>query len=215
MGDTRDYLQWHDAYDQPGSSLHRRLQIVIRLIHRALDELPPGPVRVVSFCAGQGADILGAAEGHPRAHDLTGRLVELDARNVEVARRRIDELALGGPRGLEVVEGDAGMSDAYAEAAPADLVLACGVFGNISEDDIERTIRFLPSLCAPGAWVLWTRHPREPGVLGRLQGWLEGSGLKAIELEIADDATYGVGANRLVIEPPPSAASGRLFTFVR
>ena len=212
MGDTRDYLEWHDAYERPGSSLHRRLQIVIRMIRRALHELPAGPVRVVSLCAGQGADLLGAADGHPRAQDLVGRLVELDPRNVRAARLRIDELGLEDR--LEVVEGDASASDVYADAVPADLVLACGIFGNISDADVERTVRFLPSLCAPGAWVLWTRHPRDAALYEHLQGWLVDAGLEPIELETADDTTFGVGLNRLVVDPPPFELGHHLFTFV-
>jgi hypothetical protein len=212
MGEIRDYLSWHEDYERPGSSLQRRLVIVTRMIRRALDELPPGTIRVVSLCAGQAADLLGAVDGHPRAGDVTGRLVELDPRNVEVARRRIG--ALGLDDRLEVVEGDAGTSDAYVGAAPADLVLACGVFGNISDADVERTIRFLPSLCAPAAWVLWTRHPRDAALFDRLQGWLVESGLEPVELEVADDSTFGVGANRLVGDAPPLVAGQSLFTFI-
>jgi len=213
MGDTRDYLEWHDGYERPGSHLHRRLQVVIRMIRRALHELPPGPVRVVSMCAGQGVDLLGAADGNPRSHDLVGRLVELDPRNVELARLRIDELALEDR--IEVIEADASVSDVYADSVPADLVLACGIFGNISEPDIERTVRFLPSLCAPGAWVLWTRHALDPIVFARIQGWLVDAGLEAIEVEVADDARYGVGCNRLVGQPPPFESGQHLFTFLR
>jgi len=213
MGDTRDYLDWHDGYEQPGSHLHRRLQVVIRMIRRALHEIPAGPVRVVSMCAGQGADLLGAADGNPRAHDLVGRLVELDPRNVELARLRIDELALEDR--LEVIEADASVSDVYADVVPADLVLACGIFGNISDADVERTVRFLPSLCARGAWVLWTRHPQDPVLYENLQGWLEDAGLEAVELETASDTFYGVGLNRLVVEPPPFELGQHLFTFTR
>jgi hypothetical protein len=136
-------------------------------------------------------------------------LVELDPRNVERARSRALEVAVD----LEVVEADAGWSDAYGGAVPAHLVLACGIFGNISEADIERTIRFLPSLCAPGAWVLWTRHPREADVLERVQGWLVDSGLEPVEVEIADDRSYAAGANRLVVDPPAFEAGQHLFTF--
>jgi hypothetical protein len=211
VGELRDYVQWHDDYDDPDSPLYRRLQVVIRMLRRALGELPAGPVRVVSLCAGQGADITGAADGHPRAGDLTGRLVELDHHNVEQARARIAALGLD----LDVVEGDASRSDAYVGAVPADLVLACGIFGNISDDDVERTIRFLPSLCAPGARVLWTRHPRDARLFERLQGWLVESGLAPIELEIAPDDRWGVGANRLVVDPPPFEPRRHLFTFTR
>ena len=208
----RDYLDWHDDYERPGTALHQRLQVVIRFVRDALDDLPPGPVRVLSLCAGQGADVLGAADGHPRARDLRGRLVELDPRNVEVARRRIDELAL---HGLEVVEGDASSSDACAGAVPADLVLVCGIFGNISLDDIERTIRFLPSLCAPGAWVLWTRHPREREVLEQLQAWLEEAGLAPVDVDVDPEEHWAVGAHRLVADPRPFVPDEHLFTFTR
>ena len=207
----RDYIRWHDDYDDPDSALYRRLQVVIRMVRRALDERPPGPVRVVSLCAGQGADITGAADGHPRAGDLTGRLVELDRHNVEQARARIDALGLD----LDVVEGDASTSDAYAGALPADLVLACGIFGNISDEDIERTVRFLPSLCAPGAWVLWTRHPRDARLFERLQAWLVDAGLEPVELEVDPDQRWGVGANRLVVDPSPFEPGQHLFTFTR
>lgn len=207
----RDYLDWHDDYERPGSSLHRRLQVVMRFVRRAMDELPAGPIRTISMCAGQSADLLGAADGHPRATDLTGRLVELDPRNVTEARRRVTDAGLD----LQVVEGDASTSDAYLGAVPADLVLACGIFGNISDDDIERTIRFLPSLCARGAWVIWTRHSREPEVLQRVQDWFADIGLPPVDLEVAPDTSYGVGANRLVGAPSKLEAGQHLFTFTR
>jgi hypothetical protein len=211
VGEMRDYIRWHDDYEQPGSHLHQRLQVVIRMVRRAMDELPPGAIRVVSLCSGQGADILGAADGHERARDLTGRLVELERHNVEQARARIASMGLD----LDAVAADASTSDAYVGAVPADLVLACGIFGNISDADVERTIRFLPSLCAPGAWVLWTRHPRDEGLFERLQGWLVDVGLQPIEVEVSPEQAWGVGANRLVVEPPAFEAGQHLFTFTR
>jgi hypothetical protein len=211
MGELRDYVRWHDDYEQPGSHLHARLEVVIRMIRRALDELPAGAVRVLSLCAGQGADILGAAQGHERAHDLTGRLVELEPHNVERARARIADLGLC----LEAVAADASTSDAYVGAVPAHLVLACGIFGNISDADIERTVRFLPSLCAPGAWVIWTRHPRDPALFERLQRWLEECGLEPVEVEVSEGQWWGVGANRLVGQPPTFEPGHQLFTFTR
>jgi hypothetical protein len=208
----RDYHDWHDDYSRPGSSLHRRLQVVIELLGRALDAMAPGPVRVVSLCAGQGADVLSVAERHPRGRDLEGRLVELDPRNVAAARARI---TASGLEGIEVVEADASVSDAYEGAVPADLVVACGIFGNISVEDIERTVRFLPALCAPAAHVLWTRHPREPGVIERIETWLDEAGFERDALVLADDTTYGVGSAHLVGAPAPLPVGVRLFRFVR
>ena len=143
----RDYVAWHDEYGEPGSRLHQRLQVVIELIGQALDGSPPGPIRFVSLCAGQGHDILSVAATHPRGRDLTGRLVELDPVNATAAAARIEELGLTG---IEVRTADAGTTDAYEGAVPADLVVACGIFGNVSLDDIERTDPRPPIAVRPG-----------------------------------------------------------------
>src|SRR5215472_12143458 len=169
----RDYAAWHDEYDRAGSPLHLRLLVVQDLIAAALDELPPGPVRVISMCAGQGRDLIGVAQRHRRGGDLTGILVEADPRNAAAARTDIEQAGLGG---LTVIEGDAGQSGVYADAVPAGLLLACGIFGNVSDEDIKRTVGFLPALCAPGGWVIWTRHPRQDEILPVIQGWFEEAG---------------------------------------
>ena len=88
---------------------------------------------------------------------VQGRLVDSDPTLADRARRTAREASLTG---IEVVVADAGTTSAYAGAVPADLVLACGIFGNIVDTDIERTIRALPMLCAEGATVIGTRWQR-------------------------------------------------------
>ena len=85
------------------------------------------------MCAGQGHDVIGALAGHPRAGDVRARLVELNADNVERARAT-------APPGVEVVNADASDTNAYDGAVPAGVVLANGVFGNISASDARHTI---------------------------------------------------------------------------
>ena len=80
----RDWHDWHAAYDRE-STLHRRLEVVRRRIGEALDASPPGEIRVISMCAGQGRDLLPVAAAHRRRDDVVARLVELDARNAEIA----------------------------------------------------------------------------------------------------------------------------------
>lgn len=207
----RDYLDWHADYDAPGSRLHLRLLVVQDLVARALDELPAGPVRVISMCAGQGRDLLTAGRRHRRCGDLEGTLVELDPRNASIARDGIERAGLGG---LHVVEADAGRSDAYADAVPADLVLACGVFGNITDDDIAATVSWLPALCSPGAWVVWTRYPRDD-VVSRIETRFTRAGFSPQALVVSDANQFAVGACRLDGAPTPFAAGVRLFDFVR
>jgi len=207
----RDWVGWHSAYDDPGSRMSRRLAVVRARISEALDAAPPGPVRAVSACAGQGADILDVLAAHPRRADVTARLVELDATNVEVARRRAAELDLTG---VEVVRGDAALTDSYAGAVPAELVLACGIFGNISDADVERTVTALPGFTAAGATVIWTRHREEPDLVPSIMGWFEAAGFAPLWLS-EKEAGYGVGAHRLVDRPRPLPPGERLFTFVK
>ncbi|MGC9963490.1 MAG: class I SAM-dependent methyltransferase family protein [Acidimicrobiales bacterium] len=190
----RDWLEWHRSYDEPGSALSVRLSLVQAHITRALDEAAPGEIRVVSMCAGQGRDLIGAAEGHPRRLDIRARLVELDPRNASVARELAD--AAGLPN-VEVVTGDASVSDAYLGVAPAQVVLACGIFGNISDDDIQRCVALLPMLCEADATLVWTRHRRPPDLTPDVRRWFEAAGFEEIAFDEPPGLPYvGAGAQR-------------------
>jgi hypothetical protein len=205
----RDWVGWHERYDDPSSLLSRRLAIVQGHVRAALDAAPAGPVRAVSLCAGQGRDLIGALDGHPRRLDVTARLVELDPTNAAVAA---GAAAAAGLAGVEVVTGDAALTDAYRGAVPAELVLACGVFGNIPDADIERTIRALPQLCATGATVVWTRGRRHPDLVPAVCGWFAERGFE--ERWLSDPTEpFAVGVHRYRGDPAPLARGLRLFEF--
>jgi hypothetical protein len=207
----KDWLEWHEPYDDPESRLSLRLASVQSHIARALDTHPPGTIRLLSMCAGQGRDLLGVLPAHPRRDDVRALLVELDPRNVSRARAEVDRLQL---RDVTVIEGDAADTTAYAAIAPVDVALVCGVFGNVVDDDIEHTVRHLPSLLAPGATVVWTRYPRDADLLPRIDGWFHDAGFETVTIETgAGDRVFGIGVHRLVAEPTPFAAV-RLFTFL-
>ena len=201
-----DWVAWHGDYDVEGSRLHRRLRVVQSFIRDALDAAPAGTVRVVSMCAGQARDLVGALAGHPRRGDVTGRLVELDPANAAYSRRSLEEI---GITGIDVVEGDAGALSAYDGAVPADLVLACGVFGNVPDTDIARTVALLPRLCADGATVVWTRHRAEPDLTPTIRRWFGEAGFAEVGFEGPEDLNFGVGAHRYAGGP------SRLFAFGR
>jgi len=207
----RDWLEWHHPYDDPGSPLSRRLVIVQGRIREALDRQPDGPIRIVSMCAGQGRDLIGALTDHPRRDDATARLVELDDRNVEIARKAARAAGLAR---LSIVAGDAALTDAYAGAVPADLVLVCGVFGNISDDDIRQTVDALPQLCAPGATVIWTRHRLAPDLTPTIREWFAPAGFEELNFDAPPDLFIGVGTHRFHGDPAPLQRGSRLFMFV-
>jgi hypothetical protein len=206
-----DWLSWHDDYDQPGSPLARRLEAVEQRIRTALDDAPPGPLRAVSMCAGQGRDLIGALAGHPRREDVTARLVELDERNAGIARQ---SAAAAGLDKVEVVTGDAALTDSYAGIVPADLVLVCGVFGNITDIDVQRTIGYCTQLCTRDGTVVWTRGRWEPDLVPRICDWFAERGFT--ELWVSEPGVgYGVGAHRFAATPAPLKPGARMFTFTR
>src|SRR5258708_14250011 len=93
----RDWVAWHQAYEDPASGLSARLRSVRRHLSRAVDQAAPGPVRLVTLCAGQGHDVTGVLEDHPRRGDGTAALVAAAPRNTELARPRPPPPGLGPP----------------------------------------------------------------------------------------------------------------------
>ncbi len=208
VGWVSDWAAWHESYDRPGSSLDRRLARVQYRIREALDGMPAGPIRVISMCAGQGRDLLGVLPEHPRRADVSARLVELDPRNVAYAQ--------GLARGLnvEVVAGDASVCSAYQGFVPADLVLVCGVFGNVSNADIRHTVTSLPTLCQTGSTVIWTRHRERPDATPVIREWFGDYGFSEVGFDSEDGFRYGVGTQRLAGPALPYQPDLRLFDFV-
>ena len=205
-----DWAAWHEDYDDPGSVLSGRLAAVQGIIREALDGVPAGPVTAVSMCAGQGHDLLGVLASHPRRHDVRARLVELDPRNVAVAEGRARQAGLTG---IEVVRGDAGLMRHYRDLAPVDLVLACGVFGNLSDADVLRTVEACAQLCREGGTVVWTRHRRAPDLVPVIADWFAVRGFEQVYLS-DPEAGFGVGAHRLCHPPKALPGADRIFAFV-
>ena len=52
--ELRDYDAWHNGYDDPDSGLSWRLERVRAALDMAFDTVP-GPIRLVSACAGRPA----------------------------------------------------------------------------------------------------------------------------------------------------------------
>jgi hypothetical protein len=204
-----DWLTWHDAYADPASKRSRRLAIVRDRIRDWLDGAAPGPLTVVSMCAGQGLDLLPVLAGHRRGADVRARLVENDARNVAIAR------GIATPARVEFLLQDAGLAAAYAGMVPADLVLCAGVLGNLEPADAERTVAACAAWCRPGGTVIWTRHHDDAGTVARVCAGFERHGLDRVFLT-PPELEFCVGVHRQPTAPPVPAApvAERVFTFV-
>jgi hypothetical protein len=208
---VRDWVAWHREYEDPSSSLSARLRRVRYHLSGAIDRAPAGPVSVVSLCAGQGRDVIGVLPGHPRREDVRAVLIEADATNAALARRAAADAGLTQ---VDVRLADASLVTSFADALPAGVLLLCGIFGNVSDRDIQRTVEAAPALCSPGATVIWTRHRRPPDLTPRVRGWFAASGFEEIAFDaLATDALTGVGVNRLRRAPAGPPPDEPLFTF--
>jgi Putative methyltransferase len=208
---TRDWVGWHDAYDDPTSGLSTRLALVQAHLSNALATAPAGPLRVVSLCAGQGRDVIGTLPGHPRRADVSALLIELDPINADAAR---DAAAAAGLASVTVRTADAGTVAAYADALPADVLLLCGIFGNVSEEDIRATAAAAAGMCVPGGTVIWTRHRRPPDLTGQIRSWFAAAGFDEVAFDEPETTTMtGVGVHRLRAGAAAARPGDHLFAF--
>jgi hypothetical protein len=207
---TDEWLEWHRGYDE-GQPLTLRLRVVQDRIREALGTRPPGLIRVISVCAGDGRDLLGVLSSHPRARDVRALLVDLTPELILAGRERA---AREGLSGVEWKLGDASTTTVYRSALPADLVLVCGVFGNISDEDVRGTIHHLPELCARDATVIWTRGRFEPNLTPAIRKWFAEAGFTELSFVAIPGTTMSVGAHRLAIAGSPFRPDVKLFTFL-
>jgi hypothetical protein len=207
----KDWHAWHRPYADETSPLSRRLRLVQRHIGSWLDDRQGEPLTVVSACAGQAHDLLRMLTIRADAERVRSTLLEYDERNAATAQAAVDDGAL---RNVTVVRADAGDRAAYVGAVPADLVLMAGVFGNISDADVQRTITALPELCAAGATVIWTRTRRAPDLTPAVRRWLAEADFVEQAFDAPDDALFSVGVHRFVGVPRPLNPRGELFRFL-
>lgn len=163
---------------------------------------------IISLCAGQGHDVVGAVRDAPRRSDVRALLVEWDERNVAAARNRIEEAGLDG---IEVRQGDSGITDSYADAVPAQIVLSCGVYGSLTRENIDSTAATLPQLCDEGAQVIWTAHRSTPNLYPTVEAAFQRHGFNPVWTD--PDEAFGVSRYRLTADPQPLQPGVRFFRF--
>jgi hypothetical protein len=168
---------------------------------------------VLSLCAGDGRDVIPVLASHRRSPDVSAVLVELEPQLVEAAEA--SATAVGLRERVEVRCGDAGLVSLYRDSVPADLVLLCGIFGNVTEADIWSTVTAAASaLVAVGGFVIWTRGASDVDLRPAIRARFVDSGFAEVMFE-GEVNGFGVGVARL--DRPPDEPGPRrqsLFSFV-
>jgi Methyltransferase domain len=217
---TRDWQEWHRDYDDPGSSLSRRLADVRRLLGADLDaQAAEGrrTLRLLSLCAGDGRDTIPVLAARPDL-EVDTVLVELDATLAEVARTS----AAAADVSVDVRTADAGSFESFRDRLMNDVLLLCGIFGNISDADVERCVQASRALVRPGGTVIWTRGSKLPDDPSDREGdpaeWVRGlfaaAGFEEVAFVVPEGATYRIGVGRKA-GPDHGWAPRWGFTFVR
>ena len=211
--EMRDYLKWHDAYDDPASDLSWRLRQVQAYIRSTLDQIR-GQVTVLSLCAGDGRDVLQVLVQRDDSSRIDTTLIEL---HPVLAQRAREFAAKAGLTNVTVRTIDAGNTAAYAGSVPAHLVIMMGIFGNISDDDVRRTIQTAPQLCQPGAVMLWSRSTDGVDRNCSVRGWLAEAGFSELdyrEFDHAEGERAALGAARYDGALQPLIPGQQIFTFL-
>lgn len=206
-----DWIRWHEGYDDPTSALSRRLEVVRRRVAEALDRVPAARPSVLSLCAGDGRDLLPVLARRSARGPVV--VVEQDPLLVAAAE------STAGDAGLDDVSirlGDAADPAVWSDAVPVDVLLLCGIFGNITAEEVDALVALAPSLLHPGGCVVWTRGRTDPDLRPLVRQAFLDAGFEE-EAYDGEPSEYGVGLARLAVPPPDvrPPRPGRLFTFLR
>jgi hypothetical protein len=205
-----DWQAWHGQYADRDSSLARRLTVV----QARLGEILSGaeaPRRVLSLCAGDGRDILPVLAQQRGRRQPEVVLVELDPVLAADAQRRAVEAGVAAT----VVVGDAGLAKTWQSATPVDLLMLCGIFGNVTEADIRTTIDAARAMLRSRGTVIWTRgYFDDQDLRAQIREWFTTAGFEEVSFD-SEPTGYGVGVNRFTSETPDASLPDRLFSFIR
>jgi hypothetical protein len=208
-----NWLDWHLAYDDPSSPLARRLEAVRRCVDVALERTRCQEPRLLSLCAGDGRDVIPVLAKRGIAFPCPALLVEQDD---DLARRATAAAATAGLVDLEVRCADASDPATFADHVPADVLLLCGIFGNVAPADVETVIAALPMLLADHGFVIWTRGASDPDMRPQIREWFVGAGWNELSFDGSPEP-FGVGLNQMArpTTETPQALPNPLFTFLR
>ena len=147
-GEPSHWVSWHGGYEDPASNLSRRLRAVRRCCARRSTPFPAPtwPDPVVSLCAGQGRDVIDVVAAHPPAWRCRRCWWSWIRRSPPSPGpgRKPGVASHADRRGRRLI------GPLVPREVPADVVLVCGVFGNVRRGRHRRpTGRFL--VLRPGA----------------------------------------------------------------
>jgi hypothetical protein len=190
---VKHWLAWHEAYDDPSSSLARRLEVVRRRFGAVLDAAAGERRQLLSLCAGDGRDVVPVLANRAGSSPVSALLIESDE---ELSQRATEAASSSGLEAVEVRCADAGDPASFNDVLPVDVLLLCGIFGNIEHGRVKDVIDVVPHLLASDGYVIWTRGASDPDRRPEVRRWFRAAGLAEVAFDGAPER-FGVGVNQL------------------
>lgn len=207
--DVTDWKAWHDAYDEPGSSLAHRLDVVRRRLDEVLDMVPRPAPRILALCSGEARDVVPVLAGRADGAQVQATLIEFD---VELASRAARAVKTAGLGKVVVRCADAGDPTSFTELLPVHVLMLCGIFGNVEHESVAELVRAVPTMVFQGGYVIWTRGGGPPvDHRPEVRRWFIEAGMPECSFD-GEPEKYGVGVNHIITNRG-LMPEGRLFTF--
>ncbi|MFJ2280896.1 class I SAM-dependent methyltransferase [Pseudomonas sp. NPDC087803] len=209
-----DWQSWHENY-RSFSPLQLRLEEVCQQVTEAINAVAPSRVQVLSLCAGDGRDLLKALQSGHTSKEVDATLIELDPGLVEQGRKAFAEHGLSDS--VQFRCADATSFATYQGLPKADIVMVCGVFGNVRGPHVQQLIFSLKAFCRQGARVIWTRSLNEfddgETAAQEIRGWFAQAGFQETVFTRTPEGTFAVSSVAYGAEQTPLPSTGRMFEF--
>ncbi len=212
MTTKKDWAEWHKNYNDSDSDLAKRLTSVQQEINNSLPDNLVNTYQVIDMCAGDGRDLIPVLAAYRHKRLVQALLVEIDQHLMNEARQAAEKANLSN---IKFEVGDASIATQYEHAIPADLIMLCGVFGNISMEDVKNTINALPGFSKRGTRILWTRNRRQPDATPYIRRLFREAGFTEISFSAPAGTVYGVGLCEYNGPRIEFDSKSKLFSFIR
>ena len=192
----------------------QRLCEVQSHFRESLDTAPPGPIQVVSMCAGDGRDVISVLQSHPRRNDVTAWLVENNAQSFAYGLRRTANAGLQNR--VTFLNEDATEYATYKDIVPSDILLVCGVWGHVPKNERTQLVHAIACLCKPGGAVIWTRSVlKQMARLHEIQSRFDPSTWGSARVSVTPDNKWAIVAHQHCGPARRIPERGRIFHFQR
>jgi putative methyltransferase len=210
---SRSWKGWPaEAYSEV--RYQQRLEAVQEHLRKNLNEAPAGPLRLISICAGDGRDVIGVLQTHKRRTDVSAWLVELDRESVAAGVRETSIVGLDDI--VRFINGDATDYTTYEGIAPANVVLACGVWGHVPAHERASLAGAIAELCKLRGTITWTRGVSAGMVrLNEIERLFVRPRWENVRTTITADKRWAVATYRNFGPPVALPVAGRIFNFQR